>query len=170
MGLSLFGAYGARKGIQTNGLWINAKFLSSNGGIAGSSATSAVSRAVELSRDYSGQLKDSIVGTSLEGRITMAVGIATDANGNQFTLIGTSEPNGYIRPQISGVVSRWGYRLGTNLRVVKGGSHAEADIVAYCKAQGWNIISIGATRPVCNSCAAEMATAGATVATPLKNP
>jgi filamentous hemagglutinin len=52
--------------------------------------------------------------------------------------------------------------------VVKGTGHAEADIVAFAQANGWNLIGIGATRPVCPACAAEIATTGAAVATPKK--
>jgi filamentous hemagglutinin len=53
--------------------------------------------------------------------------------------------------------------------VVKGTGHAEADIVAYAKSQGWTLIGVGATRPICDSCAEEIAGAGATAVTSLKN-
>jgi uncharacterized delta-60 repeat protein len=161
VGLSLFGFY---KSGQSVGLWANPAYLES-GGIAGSGATTAMTRAIEVASDSAVELKEALAGTPQEGRVTMAVGVAEDAGGNQMILIGTSEPSGYIRPQVRPVL----YRLSPNV-VIKGGGHAESDVVAYCKARGWKLISIGATRPICDECAQEIAGTGATAATPVKNP
>jgi filamentous hemagglutinin len=93
--------------------------------------------------------------------ITMGVGIAEDAGGVRQTLIATSEPRGYIRGPMRGLIR------ATDI-VVKGAGDAEADIVAYANAQGWTLIAVGATRPICPACAAAIAAAGATAVTPLK--
>lgn len=52
-------------------------------------------------------------------RVTMAVGIAEAAGGGQTTVIGTSEPRGYLRP---------GVTLNEGEVVAPGRGHAEADI------------------------------------------
>lgn len=43
------------------------------------------------------QLKSELPAGS-QDRVTMGVGVLQDANGNQMTVISTSEPNGYLRP------------------------------------------------------------------------
>jgi filamentous hemagglutinin len=91
--------------------------------------------------------------------ITTAVGIAEDADINLRTLIGTSEPRGYIRGPMRGLIQPGDI-------VVKGTGRAEADVVSYALAQGWNLIGVGATRDICPACAAEIAAAGADAATP----
>lgn len=52
--------------------------------------------------------------------------------------------------------------------VVRGTGHAEADIVAYAQANGYTVVTIGAGRPVCSACAAQIAGAGGTAATTLR--
>ncbi len=49
----------------------------------------------------------------------------------------------YLRP---------GVTLQSGEKVVAGAGHAEADIVSYANANGLKVVSVGATRPVCNSC------------------
>jgi RHS repeat-associated protein len=162
VGLSLFGGYAAADNAAGGSLWVNAKYFSSRG--IGNGTMPSFQRGLAESRDYVAALMDAINGTPQKGFITMAVGIAEDSSGNRFTLIGTSEKNGYIRPVAKPIVAARG---GI---VVKGTGHAEADVVAYAKAQGWTLIAVGATRPICDPCAADIASAGATAATPLKNP
>ena len=82
-----------------------------------------------------------------------------DAAGNLRTLIGTSELRGYIRAPMRGLIQ-------PGDTVVRGTGHAEADIVSYAIAQGLKLIGIGATRDICPACAADIAAAGADVATP----
>src|SRR5438876_1203874 len=77
-----------------------------------------------------------------------------------FCCRGTSEKNGYIRRAADPIVKARGGII------VKGTGHAEVDVVAHAKAQGWTLIAVGATRPICDSCAADIASAGATAATP----
>ncbi|HYO66412.1 MAG TPA: hypothetical protein VEU33_10045 [Archangium sp.] len=96
-----------------------------------------------------------------QGRITMGVGLAEDASGAQRVLIGTSEPRGYLRP---GVLLKPGETLAPGL------GHAEADIVNFTQQNGLRLLEVGATRPICPSCAAVIEGAGAVPVTPLKVP
>jgi RHS repeat-associated protein len=96
-----------------------------------------------------------------QGRITMGVGLAEDANGVQQILIGTSEPMGYLRP---------GVTLNPGEILAPGLGHAEADIFNFAQQNGLNILEYGATRPICPSCATLGEGAGATPVTPLKVP
>lgn len=95
------------------------------------------------------------------GRITMAVGVAEDTAGRQSVLIGTSEPRGYLRP---------GVELRPGERMVPGTGHAEADIVSYAATNDLRVVSIGATRPVCQGCQQTIQPTAAEIATPLKKP
>ncbi len=96
-----------------------------------------------------------------QGRITMGVGLAEDVGGAPRVLIGTSEPRGYLRP---GVLLKPGETLAPGL------GHAEADIVNFTQQHGLRLLEVGATRPICPSCAAVIEGAGATPVTPLKAP
>ncbi len=161
VGLSLFGAYSAASNASSSGsLWVNAKYFNSAGASAGS--MTSYQAALDNVRNYTGALQDALSGTAQQGRITLAVGIAEDASGNRITLIGTSEPNAYIRPALRPTIYGWGGRI------VSGTGHAEADIVAYANSQGLTLIGVGATRPICAPCAQEISNAGATAATELK--
>jgi filamentous hemagglutinin len=161
VGLSLFGAIGAASnGASADSIWVNAKYFDSEGTSVGN--LTSYQTALDNVKNYTGAIQDALSGTAQEGRITMAVGIAEDASGNRITLVGTSEPGGYIRPALRSVVYGWG---GI---VIKGDGHAAADIVAYAAAHELTLIGIGATRPICGPCAQEIANAGATAATELK--
>lgn len=96
-----------------------------------------------------------------QGRITMGVGLAEDANGVRQVLIGTSEPMGYLRP---------GVTLNPGEILAPGLGHAEQDIINFAQQNGLNLLEVGATRPICPSCASLIKGAGATPATPLKVP
>ena len=91
----------------------------------------------------------------------MGVGLAEDATGAQRVLVGTSEPRGYLRPGIT---------LAPGETLAPGLGHAEADIAAYAQQNGLRLLEVGATRPICPSCAAAIEAAGATPVTPLKVP
>ena len=91
----------------------------------------------------------------------MGVGLAEDANGVQRVLIGTSEPGGYLRP---------GVTLAPGETLASGLGHAEADIATYAQENGLRLLEVGATRPICPTCAAAVEAAGATPVTPLKVP
>jgi filamentous hemagglutinin len=49
-----------------------------------------------------------------------------------------------------------------------GPGHAEADIASYARQNGLRLIEVGATRPICTTCAGAIEGAGATAVTPLK--
>jgi filamentous hemagglutinin len=96
-----------------------------------------------------------------QGRITMGDGPAEDASGAHHTLIGTSEPRGYLRP---GVLLKPGETLASGL------GHAEADIMSFAHQNGLRLLEVGATRPICPTCAAAIERAGAVPLTSLQVP
>ncbi|MEW6316500.1 MAG: hemagglutinin, partial [Pseudomonadota bacterium] len=96
-----------------------------------------------------------------QGRVTMGVGVVQDVNGNQIVVVSTSEPRGYLRP---------GVTLKPGELVVPGTGHAEADIVNWASQNGYTVLTVGAGRPICPSCAAALTGANATPATTLKLP
>ncbi|MCP3939447.1 MAG: hypothetical protein GY708_29220, partial [Actinomycetia bacterium] len=154
VGLSLFGAYRASGIAAEGGLWINVAFLRS--GLMSHGLATAARRAGEFK-----QVMKTLPGKQ-RGKVTMGVGVALDSFGRLRTLIGTSEPRGYIRGPLRHLIQ-------SKDVVVRGGkTHAEADIVAYSKANGWTLIAVGATNKICPPCAAAIAEAGANAATPLK--
>jgi RHS repeat-associated protein len=110
----------------------------------------AASRAAELQAELP---------AGARGRVTMGVGVLEDASGNRITVVATSEPRGYLRP---------GVTLRPGEVVVRGTGHAEADIVAYAEAHGYRVVSVGAGRPICATCAGRIAGSGGSAATPLK--
>ena len=120
--------------------------------VAAESGFSTVARVAEL--------KDAIP-PAQQGRITMAVGLAEDANGAQQVLVGTSEPMGYLRP---------GVTLNPGEILARGQGHAEENIVNLAQQNGLNLLEVGATRPIYPSCASLIESAGATPVTPLKVP
>ncbi|HEY6908475.1 MAG TPA: RHS repeat-associated core domain-containing protein [Myxococcales bacterium] len=162
VGVSLYGAYASVGNIASNGLWVNVNYPGTGGLQA---KTSNLSIALGKISERVGGMSEAMeqMPPQQQSGITYAVGIAEDAAGNLRTIIGTSEPRGYIRPPIKAL-------LEPGDIIVKGakGTHAEADVVSYANQMGWNLISVGATRPICPSCAAEIAGAGACAATPLK--
>lgn len=112
----------------------------------------------DLVQNRVGELQAQIPENS-KGRITMGVAVVEDANGARSVLVGTSEPRGYLRP---------GVELKSGERVVAGTGHAEADIVNYASANGFKVIDIGATRPVCVNCQIVIEPTGANISTSLK--
>jgi RHS repeat-associated protein len=160
VGLSLFGAYTSANYASTNGLWVNVGFLRTGG--LGGTQTGLMSRGIQVAADRSAGFSEVLatLPRQQQNGVTMAVGVAIDGSGRVRTLIGTSEPRGYIRGPMRDLI------LPDDM-VVRGTGHAEADIVAYSRAEGWRLIAIGATRDICTPCAAEIAGAGGTAATPL---
>jgi hypothetical protein len=107
-----------------------------------------------------GELQDSLP-DGCRGRVTMAVGIGQDSQGSERTVVGTSEPGGYLRP---------GVELKPGEELARGNGHAEADVVSYMDANSidTNNASIAAGRPICGDCADKIADSGARATTPLK--
>lgn len=89
----------------------------------------------------------------------MGAGVVRDAAGNEIRVISTSEPGGYLRPGVS---------LEPGEIVIRGTGHAEADIVAWAAENGYEVVTIGAGRPICVPCATAIDGSGGTAATPLK--
>ncbi len=105
-------------------------------------------------------LQDSLP-DACKGRVTMAVGIGQDSSNELRTVVGTSEPNGYLRPSVRSALEG-GEELAPGL------SHAERDIVGYMRYNDIRPITVGAGRPICAACADAINDAGATPATPRK--
>ncbi len=114
----------------------------------------AASRAVEL---------QDLLPAGSQGRVTMAVGKGIDANGTVRTVIGTSEPNGYLRPAVRAA-------LGEEEEIASGLGHAEQSVVSYMSENGTKPITVGAGRPICPPCAQAIKNVEASPATPLKVP
>lgn len=91
----------------------------------------------------------------------MGVGVGEDASGGLRTVVGTSEPNGYLRPGVS---------LNPGEELATGGGHAEASILDYMSTNGIRPLTVGAGRPICPACASLLDRAGVIPATALKVP
>lgn len=115
-------------------------------------------RPEDLARRRAGELQDQLP-EGARTRVTMAVGIAEAAGGDQTTVVGTSEPRGYLRP---------GVTLNEGEVVAPGRGHAEADIVTWAEQREQKVLTVGAGRPICTPCAEEIRRADAVPATPLK--
>jgi filamentous hemagglutinin len=116
---------------------------------AGDLSAAARARAEELQ----GQLP-----AGSQGRVTMAVGMGRDAEGNVQTIVGTSEPGGYLRP---------GVTLNPGEVVATAAGHAEVSIINEF-GPFTDPFYIAAGRPICPICAAAIEESGATPASPLK--
>lgn len=87
----------------------------------------------------------------------MGVGSGVDASGQVRTVVGTSEPGGYLRPRVS--LNPW-EELAT------GTEHTESSILNYMSDNGIEPNQIAAGRPICSSCADAINEAGANPASP----
>ena len=96
------------------------------------------------------------------GRVTMGAAVLEDAQGNRRVVIGTSEPNGYLR---SGARSA----LQAGEIVIPGYGHAEADIVTWAAPNNYKVIAVAAGRPICENCVQSIEGAGGIVASPKKS-
>lgn len=115
-------------------------------------------RPEDLARRRAVELQDQLP-DGARGRVTMAVGVTEAAAGEQTTVIGTSEPRGYLRP---------GVTLNEGEVVAAGHGHAEADIVHWAEQREQKVLTVGAGRPICAPCAEEIQRVDAVAATPLK--
>jgi filamentous hemagglutinin len=89
----------------------------------------------------------------------MAVAVVEDDNARRIVLVAISEPRGYLRP---GVI------MAEDEVLVPGLGHAEQDIVDHVAANGWRLIDIGATRPICPRCADAIRAAGGHISTSVR--
>ncbi|WJY63549.1 hypothetical protein CATRI_07340 [Corynebacterium atrinae] len=92
-------------------------------------------------------------------RITMEAGLLRDSTGKEIRVISTSEPNGYLRP---------GVELQPGEIKVPGTGHAEADIVRWATDHGYEVVAVGAGRPICGACAGSIVDSGGQTAGQLK--
>lgn len=91
----------------------------------------------------------------------MAVGEGVDVTGAGRTVVGTSEPNGYMRPAVRDAIA-------PGEEVETGAGHAEVSILDYMERNGIKPGVIGAGRPSCPECAQAIEESGATPGSPLK--
>jgi|HubBroStandDraft_5_1064220.scaffolds.fasta_scaffold266462_1 filamentous hemagglutinin len=91
----------------------------------------------------------------------MGVGIGQDSSGAMRTVVGTSEPNGYLR---AGVTLNPGEELAT------GAGHAETSILNYMGDNGIEPWWRAAGRPICGACEAAIFEWGAVPAGELRVP
>ena len=98
-----------------------------------------------------------------KGRTTMAVGIVEDGSGIRQTIVGTSEKNGYLRPEVRALVqeNNWTVANGFSL-------HAEQNVVQFAQTNNYRVIAVGAGRAICPSCANCIENAGGIIASPMK--
>jgi hypothetical protein len=121
-------------------------------------AANAAKTATALAASRADELQAALpVGS--QGRVTMAVGVGEDANGATRTIVGTSEPNGYLRP---------GVTLNPGEEIATAGGHAEVSILTHMQELGLRPVAVGAGRPICVDCALRLQNAGATPATAIK--
>lgn len=147
---------GAAGGLVTAGAGVAVS--SAVTGIVASRASTAAATAAASTAARAAELQAALpVGSS--GRVTMAAGVGEDALGTIRTVIGTSEPGGYLRP---------GVTLLPGEELAQGAGHAEISVLAYMEQQGIQPFVIGAGRPICAVCAPAIEQSGATPSTVLK--
>ncbi len=93
------------------------------------------------------------------GRVTMATAIGQDDNGGLHTVVGTSEPRGYLRP---------GVTLKPGEELARGDGHAEVSTIAHMQRHGYAPVTVGAGRPICETCQKAITAVRAVPATPLR--
>lgn len=105
-----------------------------------------------------------MLGEGQRGRVTMGTGVVEDINGTRQMVIGTSEDDGYLRPEVRDSVRESGQT------VAPGEKHAEQNIVDWAQENDQKVVTVGAGRPVCDECVDAIEDAGGTVASPRRNP
>lgn len=92
-------------------------------------------------------------------RTTIAVADATDAGGKPVKIVGSSENRLRVAQR---------NMLKANEVEAKGKGHAEVTILNYAQQNGFDVLNIGASRPICEGCEVWINNAGVTPTTPLK--
>lgn len=100
-----------------------------------------------------------------QNHVTIAVGIAEDAQGARHILVSSSEQYSAdpvsMRPQVASALRPDEIR-------VPAGDHAEINIIAYAKANNLRLIAVGAGRPYCETCGPALDAAGVLATGPRK--
>jgi hypothetical protein len=91
----------------------------------------------------------------------MGVGVGRDATGALRTVIGTSEPGGYLRAPVAAAIR-------SDEEIAGGSSHAEQNIIDYMTSHGITPSEVAAGRPICPVCAGVIQEAGGAFGSPLK--
>jgi hypothetical protein len=135
-------------------------FIGGASGAGGYALKSAVAK-INVSQKLA-QIKAAMSQLPPKGQntITMAVG-AVEKQGVVEIVTASSEPGKYIRPQVQQAVQ------GTTI-VGGEGLHAEQKIVQYAQETGGQLLSIGATRPICSNCSSAISGVSGQPITPLK--
>lgn len=83
-----------------------------------------------------------------------------EKDGKRVAVIASSEPGVYLRPGVSALPGEL---------VIDGTGHAEQKIVAFAARNGYEVVSVGATRPICAAvCRPLLESANAIPATPIR--
>jgi len=106
--------------------------------------------AIQGAQDSFGQTKSTVAAASV-----------TDANGNTSVMVGSSR-NALTPSQRAA--------LAPGETAVTGKGHPEVTVINAAQKQGLKVNAVGASRPICDSCAQAIKNAGAKPVTPLKNP
>ncbi len=96
-----------------------------------------------------------------KGWKTTAVGYATDADGNGYLIVASSDK--HLSP-----AQRDALDLNKGELRASGLGHAETTIIDYAKANNLNVEAIAASRPICPECAKALDAEGIEPASPLK--
>lgn len=90
----------------------------------------------------------------------MAAGVGIDPAGNPRKVVGTSEPNGYLRP---------GVGLEPDEELARGTGHAEVNIIDHMRNNQIAPVAMGAGRPICSPCEEYLSRSNTRPATELKS-
>ncbi|WP_436532399.1 RHS repeat-associated core domain-containing protein [Actinoplanes sp. HUAS TT8] len=111
------------------------------------------------------EINESIRNPFTRKKITMGVGVGEDADGNLHTVVGTSEPNGYLRPGVELKPGELLAGVGVKDRI-----HAENSILDFMERIGLIPKFVAASRKICNgTCAPMIEQSGALPASPVKS-
>ncbi|MBX9725180.1 MAG: hypothetical protein K2X81_27500 [Candidatus Obscuribacterales bacterium] len=109
------------------------------------------------------ELKEQIPKKAQDFGTTMAAAVAEDSEGKRYVLISTSEKGDHLRRGVT-------LNEGETLVEGAGDGHAEIKIKNYIEDKKLKLVTIGATRPICeDNCEPQLKPMGTTFATPLKS-
>lgn len=104
-----------------------------------------------------------ILPEATRSRVTMGVGVGRDRDGHTWTVVSSSERNGYLRKQVRDAIGP-----GEEIATGDGTMHAEVRALKYMDEHHIDPVTVGAGRPICSECEQALADAGVVPASPLK--